>query len=209
MFKTASIYSASCPDASSFARAGAFVLPAAQALALRPKEASSIRITCGSAWITMDDGADYFLAADECITVPAGRRVVMESMKQIGQLKFDWQPLPQVRRERSQLRGHADALATEDSVSALVMSPLSISPLSLSPLAQSSRDLRGAAVLAARGLVGLATALAAGSTRGLARGLAEFLTGGLAARARNADSSARAAQGRMASCESIASSRAM
>ncbi len=208
MFKTASIHSASCPDASSFARAGAFVLPAAQALALRPKEASSIRITCGSAWITMDDGADYVLAADECITVPAGSRVVMESMKQIGQLKFDWQPLPQVQRERSQLRGHADELAAEDSVS-----PLVISPLSISPLAQSSRDLRGAAVLAARGLVGLATALAAGLThgltRGLARGLAEFLTGGLAARARNAHSSARAAQGRMASCESIASSRAV
>jgi hypothetical protein len=193
MSQIASIYSASCLRA----RAGAFVLPAAQALALRPKEASCIRITCGSAWITMDDGVDYFLAADECITVPASSRVVMESMKQIGQLKFDWQPLPQVQRERRQLRGHADALAAEDSVS---------------PFAQSSRDLRGAAVLAARGLVGLVTALAAGLTRGLGAGLrtgfGEVLTGGLAARARNAHSSARAAQGRMASCESIASSGA-
>jgi Protein of unknown function (DUF2917) len=182
MSQIASILSSSCLQA----RAGAFVLAPAQALALRPKTESSIRITCGSAWVTINDGVDYFLAAGQTMTAPAGSRVVMESMQRGSQLKFDWQPVMQAQGvtygERSQLRGRADALAFE---------------MGLSPTVQALRDLRGAADLAARGLAGLATALGLG------------LAGGFAALARTAHSSASRAQGRMASCESIASSGAV
>jgi hypothetical protein len=180
MSQIASIQAVSCLHA----RAGAFVLPAAQALALRPKEPSSIRITCGTAWVTIDDGVDYFLAAGQEITAPAGSRVVMESMQPGGQLKFDWQPVMQARKERSALRGRADTLAGTLAEQA-----------DLSPLAQALRDLRGAVDLAARGVVGLAGALLAG----LSAAFADVLATGLAARARSAHSSASCAQGRMAS----------
>jgi Protein of unknown function (DUF2917) len=176
MSQIASIHSISCLQA----RAGAFVLPAAQALALRPKEASSIRITCGTAWVTINDGVDYFLAAGQQMTAPAGSRVVMESMLPAGQLKFDWQPVMQTRRERSALRGRSDALAE-----ALA------EPADLSPLAQALRDLRGAAGLAARGFAGLASVVVAVLTRGLGAGFAAL--------ARTAHSSASRAHGRMAS----------
>lgn len=179
MSQIASIPVLNSPDVSAAclqARAGAFVLPAAQALALRPKTASSIRITCGSAWVTINDGVDYFLVAGEHMTAPAGSRVVMESMQRGGLLKFDWQPVMQTYQERSSLRGRADALAVETD---------------LKPLAQALRDLRCAADLAARGLAGLATALAAGLARGFGTGFA--------ARARSAHSSARRAHGCMAS----------
>jgi hypothetical protein len=170
------------------ARAGAFVLTAAQALTLHPKTASTIRITCGHAWVTLGDGCDYFLIAEQTLHAPPGSRVVMESMRKDGMLKFDWQP----DREAS-LQDHRLQEG---------------SPQEHSPLAQALLDLRGAAVLAARGLTGLATALVAGLAWGFGAVLAEVLTGGLAARARSAHSSASRAQGRMASCESMASSGA-
>ena len=183
------------------ARAGAYLLAPAQALALHPKEASRLRITCGSAWVTINDGLDYFLTAEQEMTMPAGSRVVMESMHRGGQLKFDWQPVMQMSRERSSLRGLADQVFTESCVSLEKPSSLEPSPQESSPQAQALRDLRGAAVLAARGLAGLATALAAGFARGLGVGFNAL--------ARSAHSKARAAQGRMASCESIASSGAV
>jgi hypothetical protein len=161
------------------ARSGAFVLAPAQALALHPKESSTIRITCGSAWVTLNDGCDYFLTADQTLHAPAGSRVVMESLRKHEVVKFDWQR------------------ASEPS------------PLENSPLAQALLDLRGAAVLAARGLAGLGTALAAGLAGGFVRGLGAGLGAGFAALARSAHSSASRAQGRMASCESIASSGAV
>lgn len=168
------------------ARAGAYLLAPKQALALHPKTESSIRITCGSAWVTINDGCDYFLMTGQAMTAPAGSRVVMESMEREGQLKFDWQPVLLAQRERSQLRGG-------------VHSPAMEADLSPTPLNQALRDLRGAAALAASGLAGLATAFASGLLRGFGTGLAEVLTGGLAARARNAHSSASCAQARMAS----------
>ena len=175
-------------SACQYARTGAFVLAPAQALALRPKEASRLRITCGSAWLTIDDGLDYFLEADQAMTIAAGNRAVMESVSRSRPLKFDWQPVTQMSREPSPQES----------------SRLEPSPQEPSPLAQAMRDLRGAAVLAARGLTGLATALAAGIARGV-RGFGA----GFNALARSAHSNARAAQGRMASCESIASSGAV
>ena len=180
MSQIASIHGSQSDIFCMHSRAGAFVLTANKALALRPKTPSRIRITCGSAWVTINDGCDYFLTADQEMAVPAGSHVVMESMLRGGQLKFDWQPVMQAASERR---------------------PLEISTLAISPLAQALRDLRGAADLAVRGLTGLATALAAGLARGLAIGFAAF--------ARSAHSSASRAQGRMASCESIASSGAV
>jgi hypothetical protein len=170
MSQIASILSLSSAAACLHARTGAFVLAPAQALSLSPKVGGMIRLTCGSAWITLGDGCDYFLEAEQSLWIPAGGRAVMESMRQGGALKFDWQP-----------------------------------DLTPSATAQALLDLRGAADLAARGLLGLAGALLAG----LARGFPEVLVAVLAARARSAHSSASRAHGRMASCESIASSGAV
>ena len=144
--------------------------------------------------MTINDGRDYFLAADQEMAVPAGSRMVMESMRPSGQLKFDWQSVMQTSRERSQLRSGAGQLGADSGVSSTN---------------QALRDLRAAADLAARGLTGLGGALITGLARGLGKGFAEVLTVGLAARARSAHSSASRAQGRMASCESIASSGAV
>ena len=206
MSQIASMASFQSKAACQLARAGAYLLAPAQALALHPKEASRLRITCGSAWVTINDGLDYFLTADQAMTVPAGSRVVMESMHRGGQVKFDWQPVMQMSRARSQLRGLADQVFTESCVSLekpspVEPSPQEPSPQESSPQAQALRDLRGAAVLAERGVAGLAAALAAGLARGFGAGFNAL--------ARSAHSSARAAQGRMASCESIASSGAV
>ncbi len=186
MSQIASIHGSQSDISCLHSRAGAFALTANKALALRPKTPSRIIITCGSAWVTINDGCDYFLVAGQTMTAPAGSCLVMESVRRDGQLKFDWQPVVQAQGERSLLRSGADELAIEADVSSL---------------AQALRDLRGAADLAVRGLTGLATALAAGLARGLAIGFATL--------ARSAHSSARRAQARMASCESIASSGAV
>lgn len=186
-----SLHNASCLAA----RSGAYLLAPAQALGLRPQRASSLRITCGQAWVTFGDGMDHFLQAGQTLRAPAGSHVVLESLYGTV-LKFDWQAEPQPRRERSTLRSRVDDMAAQVG---LASSPLGHSPQALSPLAQALLDLRGAAVLAARGLAGLAGALTGGLVRGLGVGFADFLTGGLAARARSAHSSASAAQGRMAS----------
>jgi hypothetical protein len=194
--KSASIPVFSSPAACLHAGTGAFVLAPAHALSLHPKEGSRLRIACGSAWITMDDGCDYFLAAEQTMHMPKGSRVVMESARRGAAVKFDWQPTLAPQRERSVLRGSAPEMAAQAGVTPhllpqdslglsplalgpLALGPLALGPLALGPLAQPLLDLRGAAFLAARGLAGLATALAAG--------LAEALTGrvwlpGLAAR---------------------------
>jgi Protein of unknown function (DUF2917) len=143
MSKIASIHPVSCVQA----RAGAFVVPVAQALGLHPRQASMIRITSGSAWITLGDGMDHFLEAGQSLLAPKGHRVVMESVQHGSTLSFDWQPVAQAQRERSPLRGHADSLAVQGD---------------LSTLAQAVLDLRGAAGLAGRGVAGLAAALGLG-----------------------------------------------
>lgn len=176
------------------ARNGAYLLAPAQALGLRPTQPSSLRITCGQAWVTMGDGMDHFLQAGQTLPTPAGSHVVLESLYGTV-LKFDWQATPQQQPDPSCLRGRADALAVEADMSAA----------GVRPLAQALRDLRGAAVLAARGLAGLATALLAGLAAVSARGLRT----GLAALARKAASSANRAHVRMASGESMASSGAV
>jgi Protein of unknown function (DUF2917) len=178
MSKIASIAQSASSAACLHARTGAFVLAPSHALSLQPKESSSLRITCGSAWITLDDGQDYFLTAEQTMHMPKGSRVVMESARRGGTVKFDWQPEQMPSRERSVLRGRADAVANQ-------------AGLAPSLLTQPLLDLRGAAFLAARGFAGLATALAAGLARGFATGFAAL--------ARSAHSSASRAHGRMAS----------
>jgi hypothetical protein len=180
------------------ARTGAFVLAPAQVLALHPKESSTIRITCGTAWVTLNDGCDYFLTAEQTLHAPAGSCVVMESLRKDGTVKFDWQPAFEPSRERSAVRGRVDTVAAQ---AGLAPNLQEYSPQEYSPQAQALLDLRSAAFLAARGFAGLATALVAGLARAFGRGFAAF--------ARSAHSSASRAQGRMASCESIASSGAV
>jgi Protein of unknown function (DUF2917) len=130
-------------EACRLARTGAFTLAPKQALALQPKTSSSIRVTCGSAWVTMDDGRDVFLESGESMTAPAGSRVVMESLLPSKGLKFDWQPAPAVAKERSQLRSRAVEIS-----------------LARDLMVQALRDLRGAAALLLRGLDGGFKALA-------------------------------------------------
>jgi hypothetical protein len=112
------------------ARIGAFVLAPAQALTLRPQESSMLRITCGNAWVTLGDGLDYFLTAEQSLPLPKGSRMVMESSRPGAAVKFDWQPVRQTA--------------------------VSLRPL----FAQAWLDLRCAAGLTARGLTGLARAAA-------------------------------------------------
>jgi Protein of unknown function (DUF2917) len=143
MSQTASIATLQSIQACRRARAGAFTLAPAQALALQPKANSSIRVTCGSAWVTLGDGRDVFLQAGQSMTAPADSRVVMESLLRGQGLTFDWQPAPVVATGRSPLRGRAVevSLARDLKVQAL-------------------RDLRGAAALLLRGLGGGFKALA-------------------------------------------------
>ncbi len=175
------------------ARTGAFLIAPAQALALRPKAASSLRITCGNAWITMGDGVDHFLVSGQTLHAPAGSHVVLESVQRGSTLKFDWQPAMEVHREQSAIQ------------SPQCQSPQAQSPQTRSPVAQALGDLRCSATFAARGLSGLAMALMAVLLGGAAR----VLGTGFAALARKAHSNASRAQGRMASCESMASSGAV
>jgi Protein of unknown function (DUF2917) len=138
------------------ARAGTFLLTSGHAMSLKPQHASVLRITCGTAWVTVQrTGLDHMLCANEQLPIERGDHVVIESLHQ-GHVKLDWQTLP-----------CAVSLAAQARLQAL-------------------RDLRGAAVLLARGL-----------------------GGGFKALALTAHSSASRAQGRMASGESMASSGAV
>ncbi len=149
--------SAQSSAACAAARSGAFLLAPAHALGLYPKQPSSLQISCGQAWVTFGDGMDHVLQAGQSLRVPAGSRVVLESLYG-SVVKFDFSALPTTARAPQ-------------------------------PLRQAGRDLRFAGALAARGLLGLGW--------------------GLAALARSAASSARRAQGCIASGESMASSGAV
>jgi hypothetical protein len=149
-------------------RAGTFLLTSGHAMSLKPQRASMLRINCGKAWITVQrTGQDYVLHAGEQLRLERGDHVVIESLH-AGHVKLDWQALTQ-RVERIGLRERAVEMA-----------------LARDLRLQALRDLRGAAVLLARGL-----------------------GGGFKALALTAHSRASRAQGRIASCESIASSGAV
>ncbi len=169
MSQTASITSSVEASAACIAqRAGTFLLTSGHAMSLKPQQASLLRINCGTAWVTLArTGQDHVLHANEQLRVQRGDHVVIESLH-MGHVKLDWQALPQ-RVGRSQLRGPAVEMA-----------------LARDLRLQALRDLRGAAVLLARGLAG-----------------------GFKALALTAHSSASRAQGSMASRESMASSGAV
>ncbi|TAG27839.1 MAG: DUF2917 domain-containing protein [Burkholderiales bacterium] len=154
-------------------RAGSFQLNKPQAISLRPAAGTAIRITCGSAWLTLGDGQDYFLRQGESLQAKKGSSVVIEAMRKPGAedametVYFDWDPVP--------LR-----------IPAMRRSPSAPLPSVKTPqrlaLAEAWGDFR--------------LALAAGFLAG-ARLAAALL--GLATLARSAHSSASCAQGRMAS----------
>lgn len=137
-------------------RAGTFLLTSGHAMSLKPQQTSMLRINCGTAWVTLARTGQDHM-------LRAGDQLSVERGDHVvieslhaGHVKLDWQAAP--------------------------------SGLSLAAQArlQALRDLRGAAVLLARGF-----------------------GGGFKALALTAHSSARAAQGRMASGESMASSGAV
>ena len=193
MSEFASISASQSVAACRHARAGAFVLAPAQALALRPTETSSLRITCGRAWVTLGDGKDYFLQEGQSLQACRGSAVVIEPMHTAGiahdteMLFFDWDPVP---------------VKVPKMIQHLCM-PMQSSPQQKA-LAQAWGDF--CLALTAGFLAG---ARLAGALLGLLLPAALRASLGLTALARNAHSSASRAQGRMASCESIASSGAV
>jgi hypothetical protein len=181
MSQIASIPAAACITA----RAGAFVIAPTKALALHPEVKTELRITCGTAWVTLGDGVDHFLTAGQALQAAKGSHVVIEPMRRPGastemeNVYLDWDPvplrIPQARVPAPKLRPSAPA------------------PQKLA-VGQAWGDLRAAFAAGFFAAARLAGALA-GAVRPAALGLAA----GLAARARSAHSSASAAQGRMAS----------
>ena len=185
MSQIASIPSLSSAAACLHARSGAFVLAPEHALALRPKHNSTLSITCGTAWVTLGDGADHFLRAGQTLEAAKGSHVVIEPMRWPGPssemetVYLDWDPvpmrIPKARTPAPSLRPTASA------------------PQWLA-VGQAWGDLRAAF---AAGF--FAAARLAGALVGWGRPAALGLAGALAARARSAHSSASTAQGHMAS----------
>ncbi len=157
MSQFASIPSQALPSAAcTAARAGAFLLTSGHAMSLKPQQSSILRINCGTAWVTVQRTGQDHM-------LQAGEQLLVQRGDHVvieslyaGHVKLDWQALP-----------CSLSLAAQARLQAL-------------------RDLRGAAVLLARGL-----------------------GGGFKALALTAHSSASRAQGSMASRESMASSGAV
>ena len=77
-----------------------------RAMSLRPQVPSRLHITQGRAWVTLgqapkgaaNESGDLVLSAGECLTVPAGARVVMEPWQpSAGPVRFDWCAEPEAR----------------------------------------------------------------------------------------------------------------
>jgi Protein of unknown function (DUF2917) len=180
---------------------GAFALRAGRAITLSPNANAVLRITHGAAWVTLpSQPGDHFLRAGDSLRISACDSVVMEAWQvpAAQSLYFDWDPLPmqiaapKVAPARGSRLNAPAWSAPRPSYCAAVLLPLA--------------DLRAAAVLGAGAAGRLVTGFVAW---GFGSALALVLGTGLAARARTAHSSARAAQGRMASGESMASSGAL
>jgi Protein of unknown function (DUF2917) len=180
---------------------GAFSLQAGRALTLRPHANAVLRITQGAAWVTLpSQPGDHFLRAGDSLRISACDSVVMEAWQVpvTQSLYFDWDPVPmQITAPNA-----APARGSRLSAPAWSAPRPSYRAAVLLPLA----DLRAAVVLGAGAAGRLATGFVAW---GFGSALALVLGTGLAARARTAHSSASAAQGRMASGESMASSGAL
>jgi Protein of unknown function (DUF2917) len=203
LFGATATHAASAPKdlATQPVRRGAFALQAGHAITLRPKAQAMLRITQGAAWVTLpSQPGDHFLRAGDSLRISACDRVVMEAWQvpATQSLYFDWDPLPMQITAADTVAARGNRLsapkwsAPRPSYCAAVRQPLA--------------DLRAALALAVGATGRLATGFAAW---GFGSALALVLGTGLAARARSAHSSASAAQGRMASGESIASSGAL
>ncbi len=76
---------------------GAFTLPTGRALSLKPAAPSQLRITQGSAWVTLPSlPGDHFLQTGDTLRVAACDSLVMEAwhMPKGQTLYFDWDPVP-------------------------------------------------------------------------------------------------------------------
>jgi Protein of unknown function (DUF2917) len=201
-FGAAATHAAAAPDAltsQSMPRC-AFALQAGRAMTLRPKANALLRITQGAAWVTLpSQPGDHFLHAGDNLRISACDRVVMEAWQvpATQSLYFDWDPLPM------RVAARKPVVARESRFGAPVRS--APRPSYCAAVLQPLADLRAALALSAGAAGRLATGLVAWGFGGV---LPLVLGTGLAARARTAHSSASAAQGRMASGESMASSGA-
>ncbi len=91
---------------------GGWRLHPGQAMALRPRRASLLRIYCGRVWVTQGgpypvegrESGDHFLSPGDAPRAPAGARLVMEPLADAGDerpVHFDWtEVVPQRRSER-------------------------------------------------------------------------------------------------------------
>lgn len=81
---------------------GVWRLAPKRAISLMPRQPSQILIVQGHAWITWEVTAghgpgmdtDRFLIAGESMDVPAGVRLVMESLSPDCPVDFDWRAMP-------------------------------------------------------------------------------------------------------------------
>jgi Protein of unknown function (DUF2917) len=82
---------------SALQHSGAFALRTGRALSLKPAAPSLLRITQGSAWVTLpSQPGDHFLQAGDTLQVRPRDALVMEPwhMLQGQTLYFDWDPVP-------------------------------------------------------------------------------------------------------------------
>jgi hypothetical protein len=137
---------------------GSFALHAGRAMALQPLRDAVLRITQGSAWITLpSQPGDHFLRSGDSLHVRAKDRVVMEAWPLPGKssatspsLYFDWDPVPmrQAAHTHVAVRGTwAGQAARQPAPSAAV--------------AQALVDLRAALGLGAGAVARLTTVLVA------------------------------------------------
>ena len=111
-------------------------------MSLKPKQASILRVNCGTAWVTEQrTGLDHLLHANEQLQLERGDHVVIESLH-AGHVKLDWQTA--AARVQHSARRASSAQAAVANRAAL----------------QAWRDLRGAAALLLRALGGGFKALA-------------------------------------------------
>ena len=81
---------------------GVWHLVPRRAISWMPRKAGQILMIQGCAWITWESGAvgmpaadrDLFLSAGQVLDVPAGVRLVMESVDSHQAVDFDWRTMP-------------------------------------------------------------------------------------------------------------------
>lgn len=85
------------PHASRPAPTGCWTLKTGQAITLRPRQASVLRVRHGRVWVTLNSvPGDHLLVDGASLRVPAGDRVVLEPwpVQRAAPVYFDWDPVP-------------------------------------------------------------------------------------------------------------------